>query len=71
MHGELCPIRLGQGIRRVGVTSRKGLLRTLRRQILHPKKRDVIAHPKVMRAEALECIRAARIIVETLYSEDH
>lgn len=39
-------------------------------RILHPKKRDVIAHPKVMRAEALECIRAARIIVETLYSED-
>jgi hypothetical protein len=39
-------------------------------RILHPKKRDVIAHPTVMRAEALECIRAARIIVENLYSED-
>jgi len=39
-------------------------------RILHPKKRDVIAHPKVMRTEALECIRAARMIVENLYSED-
>jgi hypothetical protein len=38
-------------------------------RILHPKKHDVIAHPKVMRAEALDCIRAARLIVETLYSE--
>ena len=38
-------------------------------RILHPKKHDVIAHPKVMRTEALECVRAARLIVETLYSE--
>jgi hypothetical protein len=38
-------------------------------RILHPKKHDVIAHPKVMRAEALDCIRATRLIVETLYSE--
>jgi len=38
-------------------------------RILHPKKHDVIAHPKVMRAEALDCIRAARLIVENLYSE--
>ena len=38
-------------------------------RILHPKKRDVIAHPKVMRAEALDCIRAARLIIENLYSE--
>ncbi|OGA56418.1 MAG: hypothetical protein A3F74_26350 [Betaproteobacteria bacterium RIFCSPLOWO2_12_FULL_62_58] len=38
-------------------------------RILHPKKHDVIAHPKVMRAEALDCIRAARLIVENVYSE--
>ena len=38
-------------------------------RILHPKKQHVIAHPKVMRAEALECVRAARLIVETLYSD--
>lgn len=38
-------------------------------RILHPKKHDVVAHPKVMRVEALDCIRAARLIVETLYSE--
>lgn len=38
-------------------------------RILHPKKQDVISHPKVMRAEALDCIRAAKLIVETLYSE--
>lgn len=38
-------------------------------RILHPKKHDVIARPKVMRAEALDCIRATRFIVETLYSE--
>ena len=38
-------------------------------RILHPKKHDVIAHPKVMRAEALDCIRAARQVVEAVYSE--
>jgi len=38
-------------------------------RILHPKKRDVIAYPKVMRAEALDCIRAAQTIVETLQSD--
>ena len=38
-------------------------------RILHPKKHDVISHPKVMRTEALDCIRAARFIVENLYSE--
>ena len=38
-------------------------------RILHPSKHDVISHPKVMRAEALECIQATRLIVETLYSE--
>lgn len=38
-------------------------------RILHPNKHDVISHPKVMRAEALECILATRLIVETLYSE--
>jgi hypothetical protein len=37
-------------------------------RILHAKKRDVIAYPKVMRSEALECIRAARRVVEHLYS---
>jgi len=38
-------------------------------RILHPKKHDVIAHPKVRQKEALECIRAAQFIVESLYSE--
>ena len=38
-------------------------------RILHPKKHDVVAHPKVMRDEALACILAAKHIVETLYSE--
>lgn len=38
-------------------------------RILHPKKHDVISHPRVMRAEALECIRAARKVIERLYSE--
>ena len=38
-------------------------------RILHPKKHDIIAHPKVMRSEALDCIRAARSVVETLYSD--
>jgi hypothetical protein len=38
-------------------------------RILHPKKHDVIAHPKVMRSEALECIHAARAVVEAAYSE--
>jgi len=38
-------------------------------RILHPKKHDVIAHPKVMRSEALDCIRSAKLIVEFLYSE--
>jgi hypothetical protein len=38
-------------------------------RILHPKKHDVIAYPKVMRSEALECIQAARAVVEASYSE--
>ena len=38
-------------------------------RILHPKKHDVIAHPKVMRSEALDCIQAARAVVEAAYSE--
>ena len=45
------------------------IVRETGNRILHPKKHDVIAHPKVMRAEALDCIRAARQIVETVYSE--
>ena len=45
------------------------MVRDTGNRILHPKKRDVIAHPKVMRDEALGCIRAAKLIVETLYSE--
>jgi hypothetical protein len=36
-------------------------------RILHPQKRDVIAIPKVMRAEALNCIRAAKRIVEEVH----
>ena len=38
-------------------------------RILHPKKHDVVSHPKVMRDEALQCIRSARLIVESVYSE--
>lgn len=38
-------------------------------RILHPKKRDVVAFPKVLRAEALECIKNTRFVLETLYSE--
>lgn len=38
-------------------------------RVLHPKKHYVIAHPKVMRSEALECIHAARAVVEAAYSE--
>lgn len=36
-------------------------------RILHPKKRGVIAFPKVMRKEALECLESARTVVELLY----
>jgi hypothetical protein len=36
-------------------------------RIFHPKKRDVIAFPYVMREEALDCIRATQIAVESLY----
>lgn len=39
-------------------------------RILHPKKRDVVAHPAVMRNEALGCISATRRIVEVLYSRE-
>jgi hypothetical protein len=62
---------LGRDVASV-LPSLEGSLETVRdtgNRILHPKKHDVIAHPKVMRAEALDCIRAARVIVETLYSE--
>jgi hypothetical protein len=45
------------------------VVRNTGNRILHPKKHDVIAHPKVMHTEALECIRAAKLIVENLYSE--
>jgi hypothetical protein len=45
------------------------IVRDTGNRILHPKKHDVIAHPKVMRSEALECIRAARQVVEAVYSE--
>jgi hypothetical protein len=45
------------------------LVRDTGNRILHPKKRDVIAHPKVMKSEALDCIKAARLIVEVVYSE--
>ena len=45
------------------------IVRETGNRILHPKKHDVIAHPKVMRSEALGCIRAARQVVEAVYSE--
>ncbi len=44
------------------------IVRDTGNRILHPKKHDVISHPKVMREEALKCIQAARVIVEKLYS---
>ncbi|MBA2490170.1 MAG: DUF4145 domain-containing protein [Gammaproteobacteria bacterium] len=37
-------------------------------RILHPKKHDVIAFPKVLRDEALECVSNTRIVLESLYS---
>lgn len=45
------------------------IVRDTGNRILHPKKHDVIAHPKVMRSEALGCIQAARAVVEAAYSE--
>lgn len=63
--------RLGEDIARV-LPALANAIETVREsgnRILHPKKRDVIAHPRVMRAEALDCIRATTLIVETLYSE--
>jgi hypothetical protein len=38
-------------------------------RMLHPKKHDVIAIAKVMRAEALKCIRAAKRVVEELHAK--
>ncbi len=37
-------------------------------RIMHAKKRDVIAFPKVLRDEALECIRSMRHCLETIYT---
>ncbi len=37
-------------------------------RILHPTKHDVIAFPKVMRQEALDCVTHAKAIVESLYA---
>lgn len=51
------------------VASSIEVVRETGNRILHPKKHDVISHPKVMRAEALECIRAARKVVQALYSD--
>jgi len=45
------------------------IVRDTGNRILHPKKHDVISHPKVMRSEALQCIKSAQLIVEKLYSE--
>lgn len=36
-------------------------------RILHPKKRDVVALPKVRRDEALKCIESTRLAIERLY----
>jgi hypothetical protein len=38
-------------------------------RILHPTKHDIVSHPKVMRDEALKCVRAASLVVEGVYSE--
>lgn len=38
-------------------------------RILHPKKRDVIAFPKVLRQEALDCVKCAKVVLEVLYSD--
>ena len=45
------------------------IVRDAGNRILHPKKRDIISHPTVMRSEALDCIRTARLIVESVFSE--
>ena len=54
----------------VRLSSLKAPIETVREtgnRIVHPKKRDVIAFPTVLRAEVLDCIRASRLIVEELY----
>ncbi|MCX5814356.1 MAG: hypothetical protein NT178_17700 [Proteobacteria bacterium] len=46
-------------------------VRTTGNRILHPKKKrdvEVISFPKVMREEALVCIKGTRLVVESLYS---
>jgi len=72
--GDVEERRLGDLITEIGIGHRqlRGPLESIRdtgNRILHPKKRDVIAFPKVLRAEALECIKHTRFVLETLYSE--
>lgn len=52
-----------------GLSAAVDTVRGTGNRTLHPKKHDVVAHPKVMRAEELECVRAVRLFVETLYSD--
>lgn len=72
--GELEEKRFGELCEEIGAINPqlKGPLEAIRdtgNRILHPKKRDVVAFPKVLRAEALECIKHTRLVLETLYSE--
>ncbi len=44
-------------------------IRDIGNRILHPKKHDVIAFPKVMRVEALDCVKHTKLVLEVLYSD--
>lgn len=65
--------RLGELISDISekLPSLKSDLETVREtgnRVLHPKKRDVIAFPKVLREEALRCVQATKKAVKGLYS---
>lgn len=51
-----------------GIAGAIEVVRDSGNRILHPKKHDVISHPAVMRAEALNCIKAAITVVSSVYS---
>jgi len=63
--------RLGNDVAEVLPALKESIekIREAGNRILHPRKHDVIALPMVMRSEALDCIIATKLIVETLYSE--
>ena len=72
--GEVEDKRLGELIADVAGI-RPGLLipmeaiRDTGNRILHPKKRDVIAFPKVLREEALNCVKHTKVVLEALYTD--